>query len=566
MPENADYHHRINPDLLRLIPGNAATVLEIGCAAGQLGAAYKRSNPACRYLGVELDESIAEKARQHLDQVWSGNVEEFSPSVFRLKRGSVDCLVYGNVLEHLNDPWALLAAQVPLLKPDGVVLACIPNVQHWSILAGLMQGSWRYRDEGLLDRTHLRFFTLDTVSEMFEAAGLVVFEVRGRRFDEAGFKDFYQALEPALEALNFDKARFQTHAGILQFVVRATRIPVTASMLVQSLMIPTQAACNDVRIIHVNECLVTIPGIEVIQEVGIASLPKTTVSDKIFILQRPILKYSDLALIEKVVNAGYLVIAEFDDHPLRWPGIEEKNYLEFRYAHAVQTSTPALGNYFRQFNPEVAVFPNQLKELPTLRDIAETDAPLTVFFGALNREQDWEPLMPAINELIKRNAGRIRFEVIHDLAFFDALQTRDKRFTPMCPYDRYCEILADSDIALLPLADTEFNVMKSDLKFIEAAAHGAVALASPAVYADTIEAGKTGLLFHDVHEFSRQFQRLVELFKVRDKLRRNAYRYVASNRLLSQHIASRLEWYRHLLNNRKKLEKQRQKRIATMSW
>lgn len=116
----------------------------------------------------------------------------------------------------------------------------------------------------------------------------------------------------------------------------------------------------------------------------------------------------------------------------------------------------------------------------------------------------------------------------------------------------------------MPLEDTEFNRMKSDLKFIEAAAHGAVVLASPVVYAATIQDGKTGLLFRDAHEFASQLQRLLDHPGTRKKLRRNAYQYVAANRLLSQHIACRLDWYRHLLDNREELEQQRKARIAAI--
>lgn len=564
MSSSPDYHHRVNPDLLRRIPCNAATVLEIGCAAGQLGAAYKSLNPACRYLGVELDAAAAGEAERLLDKVWAGDVEKFQPKKLGLAPQSLDCLIYGDILEHLADPWTVLSRHVPLLKDDGVLLACIPNVQHWSILADLMQGRWQYRDEGLLDRTHLRFFTLESVLDMLRAAGLAVLDVQARRFNEKAFAAFYCAVEPALINLGIDRARFQAQAGAMQYVVRATRVPVASPLLVHSLMLKPVAACNDVRIMHVNACLATIPGVSVLQEVLKADLSPGVDGDKIFVWQRPILTHDDRARLEAVVKAGYVVVVEFDDHPMRWPAIAQNDYLTYRGVHAVQTSTPVLGEFYRQFNPEVRVFSNQIRQLPPWREPAGGDAPLTVFFGALNREDDWKALMPQLNQAIRRNPGRMRFEVIHDRLFFDALETQEKRFTPTCPYPRYCELLAGSDIALLPLQDTEFNRMKSDLKFIEAAAHGAVALASPTVYRDTLEDGVTGLLFSDANEFSGRLQQLLEDADLRLALRRHARQYVVSRRMLAPHVPGRLEWYRHLLRNREELEEQRKARIASM--
>jgi 2-polyprenyl-3-methyl-5-hydroxy-6-metoxy-1,4-benzoquinol methylase len=559
------YYHRINPDLLRLIPCNASAVLEVGCGAGALGAAYKRFNPVCRYSGIEPDPVPANEARQYLDEVWSGNVEEFFPGSLNLAEGSLDCIVFGGILQHLADPRQLLASHAQLLKDDGVILACIPNIQHWSILAGLMQGKWAFSSkEELPEKTQRRFFTLESMLEMFKASGLSVLDARARRLNQADFEKFYQAIEPSLGNLGYDKSQFRAQASALQYVIRASRTAVARPLLIQSLLLKPVAACNDVRVTQINDHLSSIPGVSIIQEVGNASLQTQAFNDKIFIWQRPILTHASRATLEKLVKAGYLVVVEFDDHPMRWPAIEQNDYLTFRGVHAVQTSTPELGDFFRRFNPEVAVFPNQLKEIPPWREPEENQEPLTLFFGALNREDDWKPLMETLNGVIRSNPGRLRFEVIHDRAFFDSLETDEKQFTPTCPYDRYREVMGKSDIALLPLADTEFNRMKSDLKFIEAAAHGVAVLASPTVYSSTIKDGENGMLFTNPEQFSARLQQLLDDFQLRKSLRRNAYQYVLGHRLLSQQIGQRLAWYRHLLGNRDELERLRLARLKDM--
>ena len=105
-----------------------------------------------------------------------------------------------------------------------------------------------------------------------------------------------------------------------------------------------------------------------------------------------------------------------------------------------------------------------------------------MFFGALNREQDWSPFMPTINAVAAMAGERLKFQVVHDQSFFDALETPHKTFTPTCDYETYLRILGGSDISFMPLADTPFNRAKSDLKFIEAAACRVAALASSVVY------------------------------------------------------------------------------------
>ncbi|MDP7327791.1 MAG: class I SAM-dependent methyltransferase, partial [Prochlorococcaceae cyanobacterium ETNP7_MAG_30] len=129
MNEKPGYYQRVNTDLLDRIPLTAETVLEVGCGAGALGAAFKTRQPNVTFWGVEYEEAHANYARKFLDYVICGDVEDLSLILPPL--GSVNCIIYGDVLEHLRCPWSLLRRHVKLLADDGVVLACIPNVQHW---------------------------------------------------------------------------------------------------------------------------------------------------------------------------------------------------------------------------------------------------------------------------------------------------------------------------------------------------------------------------------------------------------------------------------------------------
>ena len=266
--------------------------------------------------------------------------------------------------------------------------------------------------------------------------------------------------------------------------------------------------------------------------------------------------------------AGNVILNEIDDHPVISPKTREENYFSFRAVSAVQASTKTLTEFFRELNPHVYLFENQLTELPEPRAYGMDNERVTIFFGALNRRPDWEPLMPAINAAIRRHGARLHFRIVSDREFFDALQTNAKEFAGgprdgdvFAPYARYTEALHTSDIALLPLRDTEFNRAKSDLKFIESAGHGAVALASPTVYAATVRDGETGLIYHSPEEFAEKLDLLIRRADLRRALAENAYRYVAEHRLLAQHLDDYIAAYREMFERRDELECARLKRI-----
>ncbi len=155
-------------------------------------------------------------------------------------------------------------------------------------------------------------------------------------------------------------------------------------------------------------------------------------------------------------------------------------------------------------------------------------------------------------------------QVVYDLAFFDALTTPHKAFEPLCSYDRYHELLHAADIVLLPLEPTRFNQHKSDLKFIECAAHGAAALASPTVYGAAIKHEETGVVYHSPAEFGLLLEKLINDGPLRRRLGRNAYRHVAAHRLLKNHFLSRLNWYRRMLARLSELDAELRVRVPEL--
>lgn len=159
-------------DFVAALPDNPqAAVLEIGCAAGRTGELALTRGKCGRYVGVELSAKVADTARPRLSEVLVGNVEHMD---LPFAAASFDALILSEVLEHLVDPWATLERLAPLVRPGGLVLASSPNISHYSVIARLLRGRWDLADRGVMDRTHLRWFTPHLFAEMFERAGFAV--------------------------------------------------------------------------------------------------------------------------------------------------------------------------------------------------------------------------------------------------------------------------------------------------------------------------------------------------------------------------------------------------------
>ncbi len=166
------YYHHAREDLLPLVPDDAACILDVGCAAGGMARELKKTRRVF-VAGIENHPDAAHRARQILDDVVEGDIEQLD---LPYEDHSFDCVIFADVLEHLVNPLAVLEKVRRVLKPGGTVVASLPNVQYFGVLHQLAEGRWTYEKEGILDETHLRFFTFREIEKLFSRAG---FEITG---------------------------------------------------------------------------------------------------------------------------------------------------------------------------------------------------------------------------------------------------------------------------------------------------------------------------------------------------------------------------------------------------
>ena len=170
------YIYEIKPGLaperiLKLV-GSNKNILEVGCASGIQSRALKEKL-GCTITGVEINADAAEEARKYCDEIIIGDIEKLVCDENFLKR-KFDVVMFADVLEHLYDPELVLKKIKPVLSDNGYIVASIPNIVHASVIFEMMRGKFDYREEDLLDDTHIRFFTKKTIFQMFENAGFFI--------------------------------------------------------------------------------------------------------------------------------------------------------------------------------------------------------------------------------------------------------------------------------------------------------------------------------------------------------------------------------------------------------
>ena len=522
---------QIAQEILRFIPRNAAKVVEFSHNLASLEKDYLRFNPHCQYQQTNTTESISHETN------------------------SIDCLIYRNTLETLAEPWDELKEHLPYLKEDGAFLACIPNAGHWKVIRNLLKQKWDVAPHDM------RFFTLDSIQSLLKEIGLKYWEIMPQYMDVE--PEEIKKLLPLATRLGIDQKTFIKQTKASHYLIRAAKKK-PINMYLHTSSVDPFAGVNDVRMVLPNAYLDTIVGCKTNHMIMRLDAPKIFHEVKCFINHRVLFreKTKNLEHIRYLMDRDYILIIDFDDLPDKWPEAIHDDYLLFSACHAVQTTNERMAEFFRQYNPHVKVFSNNIGALPPLKKNHRQQHRINIFFGALNRVDDWKPYIETLNKVIKRHKKKLSFDVVHDNAFFQALNTTAKTFHSTCDYETYGNILQKSDICFMPLQENTFNYYKSDLKLVEAAAHGSIALVSDhVVYSETAKDKKEAVFFNSATALEEKLEWLIKNKKTHQTIKKNAYEYVKNHRLLSQQYEARYQWYIELYERREELTKNLLKRV-----
>lgn len=498
----------------KVAQGKVLQVLEVGCSAAYFGSALKSAGHVV--WGIEPNHVSAAVAAQRLDYVFVGIVEDFIKNHPEKK---FDVITFGDVLEHIADPGEVLKQCHSLLVEGGAIVASVPNVTHIAIRAMMLDARWEYGDLGILDRTHLRFFTRQTIAELFHDSQYVVIDINAVKLTaETAASASKLALNPVavayIEAYAKDDFKYDFQYVLLA-VPAGTRNGCGSRLLGESsptrilgVVQDTTSSIVDVRLRHpLTEWAAACNG--EVQFRCLQDCDEQSISwADVIIIQRVAEPYS-MWIIERAKQLGKKVIFEIDDLLIDLPEFLSHHKVGLAgYAGALDSilpqvdcitvTTKRLATGFEVFSRPTVVIPNCTEDdklgqvdrtswqngRATLI-VASSDAVLVDF------------ILPAISAVIGCTDMSVSVVVIGPPgdAFEKAGIKVDR--VPNMAYAEFKKFIRsiDNPIGIIPLDESLFSSCKSPIKYLDYSLAGIPVICSNVPpYSDVLVDGVTGLL------------------------------------------------------------------------
>lgn len=490
-------------------------ILDVGCSSGYFGEALKKLG--YQVWGIEPHPTAAVEASKRLDQVYSGSIETFLADPVISGGAKFQFVIFGDVLEHVIDPVGILKACCPLLGSEGRVIASIPNVAHKSVRFMLMEGRWDYAESGILDRTHLHFYTRDSLVSLLDDAGCRIERFSAVTLNVASSNI---TVTPRIEDA-FDTLIHDHEQDAFQFIVMAApeadanvREEANRKYMLRGhhriLCVPPLKESNlcSIRLADPLTRLAEMYGGEFrVEEPHLVSGEDAEWADTI-VFQResnPRL----LEMMRRFRKAGKRVIFDIDDLLTDVPEYlsvaahcrEIKPYLEsaLREADAVSVSTAELREALLPYNPRTFITPNYAwsNEQPIAHD--ETEQPIRIIVASSDSVRV-DFLVDSLRNVVDDPADNVELVGIGPPGEYLVKLGLPVICFPTMDHPQFKSFLVQNNntIALIPLDDNRFNRCKSAIKFFDYALAGVPCICSAVVpYYNVIDDPENGILCLD---------------------------------------------------------------------
>ena len=511
-------------------------------------------NPTCQEnLFNQRNPSLQLKAI-YLNDNYKLNCETLLRSVRRL-RARFDQVVLDHPLDNFLDLAAYFKELKAVTHEKSSLLIHSANSTHWGNHCRLLGG------ENIQNGV-----SLTKMTECLRTAEWHLVKVKPVPItNNPPNKEQLEHLKALAKSLGVDLIRKELELTTERWLAWACASKPKPLLHVVGLGLPKKAGVTEARIDHPLAALASMPHVRATWGAGRIQIPKSY-KPGILILHRQFMNNPKLnEQIEALIQKGWLVVADMDDDPYHWQAYVTSDFYAFRAVHAVTVSTVGLKTMMLKWNPNVEVLPNALLALPKTRVAKSVSTPLRVFFGAINRTDEWQKILNGTAPYADSLKDLIHFVIVHDRKAFDLIpEGFSSEFHPTLDHEGYLAVMQTCDLAMLPLLDTPFNRLKSNLKLIESCACGAVPLFSPTVYGETPAHKKVGFQVNELQGWGEILLCLAKDLSQIEKKRKAGYDYVKRQGMQAQAVKKRYAFYEQIWLNREQLEIERQIRLREM--
>lgn len=537
-------------EILRHSHGRKLKILEVGCSTGYFGAALVELGH--EVWGVEPHRGASQKAKDVLHKVHVGFVEDF----FSRNEGvRFDVIIFGDVIEHLVDSVSVLKQSIKFLHFDGIVVASIPNVAHIAIRAMMLEGRWEYSDLGILDRTHLRFFTRTSLIDLFTESGYKVLNLESVRLSAEQVDEICK-LGIRRESIRLAKENANDGRGYdFQYVLSAKPCDIYEDAVEENSIIKNEYG---IRVL----CLVSAPSSTIVDirlrnpltrwasmfggYLKILSIYEFDSSDLLWsdvvVFQREAGQYV-LNLVEQLQSRGKKIVFEIDDFLMRLPP-----FLSHHSEH-IGNSLPYINKLIHSADA-ISVSTHELKL--RLEPLSENIFVTPNYSEIINVCSTQSQVKPTDVKLIIASSDRVLVDMIIEPILFLQREFGFKVIAIGPPGDRLCAAgikvekysnighhefkrfvaSVDNGIGVIPLDSSEFSRCKSAVKFFDYSTCGVPSICSNVLpYSAVVDNEVTGLLVDNTTEaWSFGLRALILSHDLRGRIAR-----AAKERVIAEH-------------------------------